>query len=62
MNQSEQSKHINLLQIDMDYRLLNRQKLELEKKNELTESEKLLLDNINKKMQEMRGDITINDE
>jgi hypothetical protein len=59
MNQSE---HVNLMQIDMEYRVLNRRKLELEKKKDLSETEKIILENINETMQEMRGDIEINDD
>ena len=59
MNQSE---HVNLMQIDMEYRVLNRRKLELEKKKDLSETEKIILENINEMMQEMRGDIEINDD
>lgn len=58
----EQSVHINLMKIDMDYRLLNRRKLELEKKKDLTDGEKSLLEDVNKAMEEIRGDIEINDD
>jgi hypothetical protein len=52
--------HIKLMQIDMEYRKLFNKKLELERKTELSEGEKNLLENIKKKIQDKLDTIGYN--